>query len=342
MTTNSSGSQRAVLVTGGAGYIGSHCCKALAAAGYLPVVYDNLSTGHREFVKWGPLIEGDIQDREQLCEAIERHGPVAVMHFAALALVGKSVRHPGKYWDVNVGGSLALLEAMHRSKVDKLVFSSTCAIYGELAVTPINEEVAKNPVNPYGASKFAAERMMDDFDRAYGIRSLRLRYFNASGADRAGEIGEDRAVETHLIPLVFDAALERRPAIGIFGQAYPTPDGTAIRDYIHVVDLASAHLKAMDYLLTGGSTAAVNLGTGQGSSVAEVIAAAEREVGHAIKKRSEPRREGDPSCLVADPSKARELLEWRAERSDLETIIADAWAWHKKRFGLQAATVVCA
>jgi UDP-glucose-4-epimerase GalE len=324
-----------VLVVGGAGYIGSHCAKALRAAGFAPVVYDNLSTGHRDFVKWGPLVEGDILDAARLQETLARIQPIAVMHFAALALVGESVAEPSKYWRVNVGGTLSLLDAMRAAQIDKLVFSSTCAVYGEPAVAPIHEGIPKDPVNPYGASKLAAERIMEDFGAAYGLRSVRLRYFNACGADPALEIGEDREIETHLIPLILDAALERRPFIGIFGSDYPTPDGTAIRDYIHVVDLADAHIKALQYLIDGGETLAVNLGTGQGASVAEVIAAAERTVGHAIPQVRKDRRRGDPAKLVADPTKAADILNWRARRSDIETIMNNAWAWHRKRFGRQ-------
>jgi UDP-glucose-4-epimerase GalE len=330
--------ERSVLVTGGAGYIGGHCCKALAAAGYLPVVYDNLSTGHRDFVKWGPLIQGDVRDGVTLFAALDQYRPVGIMHFAALALVGESVSHPGKYWDVNVGGVLTLLEAMRRANVDKLVFSSTCAVYGEPEVVPISEDIPKNPVNPYGASKLAAERMMYDFDRAHGLKSVRLRYFNAAGADPAKEIGEDRAIETHLIPLILDAALERGPPIAIFGHDYSTPDGTAIRDYIHVVDLASAHVAAINYLIGGNASAAINLGTGRGASVADVISAAEDAVGHAIPRVMAARRAGDPPCLVADPRKAEQLLDWRAVRSDLDIIMADAWAWHRARFGSQIAS----
>ncbi len=324
-----------ILVLGGAGYVGSHCCKALSRAGFVPVVLDNLSTGHRDFVRWGPLIEGDIRDRARLDSVFREYRPVAVMHFAALALVGESVIEPSKYWDVNVGGTLTLLDAMREANVNKLVFSSTCAVYGEPALGAIHEDMPKLPVNPYGASKLAAERMMDDFDTGYGLCSVRLRYFNASGADPVLEIGEDRAIETHLIPLTLDAALERRPSISILGDDYPTPDGTAIRDYIHVVDLAEAHAKALAYLLAGGKTVALNLGTGKGVSVAEVIAAAERSVGRAIPKVIAARRPGDPANLVADPGKAWQVLQWQPHRSDLDTILTDAWAWHRHRFGRQ-------
>jgi UDP-glucose-4-epimerase GalE len=305
-------------------------------AGISPIVYDNLSTGRREFVKWGPLIEGDILDTPRLEATLNQFEPVGVMHFAALALVGESVAEPSKYWRVNVGGTLSLLDAMRRTQVKELVFSSTCAVYGEPVSVPIHEDFAKDPVNPYGATKLAAERIMDDFGVAYGLRSVRLRYFNACGADPDMEIGEDREVETHLIPLILDAALERRPSVAIFGTDYPTPDGTAIRDYIHVVDLADAHVRALRHLINGGQSLAVNLGTGHGASVAQVIAAAQRAVGHTIPQVKKERRAGDPANLIADPRKAMQVLQWRALRSDLETIMADAWSWHCDRFGAQS------
>jgi len=321
-----------VLVTGGAGYIGSHCCKLLSAAGYRPVVYDDLSTGHRDFVKWGPLIEGDIRDRQRLTDTLATCRPALVMHFAALSLVGDSVTVPELYWDVNVGGVFALLEAMRSTGCDKLVFSSSCAVYGEPGALPIDEETAKAPVSPYGASKLSAEWMMESFDHAHALRSVRLRYFNAAGADPEGQVGEDHSRETHLIPLVLDAALGRRESISIFGTDYPTPDGTAIRDYIHVLDLAAAHLAAAEHLLGGGRTAAVNLGTGYGASVAEVIGAVERVTGRKIPTVAVPRRAGDAPSLVANPAAAESLLGWKAQASALETVIADAWAWHQARF----------
>lgn len=257
-----------ILVTGGAGYIGSHCCQRLAAAGFLPVVYDDLSTGHRDFVRWGPLIKADVRDRAALAAAFTEHRPALVLHFAALALVGESVAHPERYWDINVGGTLALLEAMRGAGCERLVFSSSCAVYGEPEGVPITEAAPTAPVNPYGASKLAAEWIMDGFGRAHGLRSVRLRYFNAAGADPAGGIGEDHDPETHLVPLALDAAMGRRPALAVFGNDYPTPDGTAIRDYVHVVDIAEAHLAAARRLLGGGASLAVNLGTGQGASAA--------------------------------------------------------------------------
>ena len=317
-----------VLVTGGAGYIGSQCCKVLAAAGYEPVVYDNLSTGHREFVKWGPFIEGDTRDLDALVNAMSEWRPVAVMHFAALALVGESVTNPERYWDVNVGGVRALLEAMRATETNNLIFSSTCAIYGEPEVVPVTEAAMKAPVSPYGASKLAAEAMIDSYDLAYGLRSARLRYFNACGADPEGDIGELHDPETHLIPLVFDAMTGRRGPVSVFGRDYPTKDGTAIRDYIHVLDLANAHLAAAQYLLNGGSSTAVNLGTGRGTSVAEVIAAVERITDLTVPYIDAPRREGDPPCLVAAPELAQRCLDWQPLHSTIDRIIGDAWKWH--------------
>ncbi len=319
-----------ILVAGGAGYIGSHCCKALAKAGFEPVVYDNLSTGHREFVKWGPLIEGDIRDGDRLAKAMRETRPMAVMHFAALALVGESMTEPQRYYDVNVVGGLRLLEAMLSAKVDKLVFSSTCAVYGIPDQVPITETTPERPINPYGASKLAFERMLKDFDQAYGLKSVRLRYFNAAGADRDGEIGEWHENETHLIPLVIDAALGRRPPVRVFGTDYLTPDGTAIRDYIHVEDLAAAHLRAIEHLLSGGRSETFNLGTGRGASVDDVIAAVEGVSSRAVPVDRSPRRAGDPPNLVANPGRAGTNLGWRAAKT-LSDIVADAWRWHSGR-----------
>lgn len=321
-----------VLVVGGAGYVGSHCAMALKSAGFTPVVYDNLSTGHREFVRWGPLVTGDILDTEKLQNVISEFRPVAVLHFAALALVGESVTEPAKYWRVNLSGTLSLLDAMRGAGLDKLVFSSTCAIYGQPETVPIREDVPKAPVNPYGASKLAAERLMDDFGSAHGLRSVRLRYFNASGADPSRLIGEDRQIETHLIPLTLDAALGRRSAISIFGTDYPTADGTAVRDFVHVNDLADAHVRALRYLMDGGKTEELNLGSGEGSTVEQVIAAAERAVGRPIPRILRERRAGDPTVLVANADKARNLLQWRPRQSSLSQILTDAWAWHLSRF----------
>jgi UDP-glucose-4-epimerase GalE len=328
-----------ILITGGAGYVGSHCAKALAAAGHDGIVFDNLTFGHREFVRWGPLVEGDIRDAAALEALFSAHRFDAVMHFAALAYVGESVTVPGRYYDVNVNGTRVLLDAMARAEVPAIVFSSSCAIYGEPRQVPIVETTRPDPINPYGFTKLVCERMMDDFGRAYGLRSARLRYFNAAGAEPTGEIGEDHDPETHLIPLILDAALGRRPSVQIFGTDYQTPDGTAIRDYVHVCDLARAHDLALQHLLDGGDPIAVNLASGQGASVREVIETARTETGLEIDARETERRPGDPSILVAEAKRARELLGWSAERSDLATIISDAWRWHKERFREKAACI---
>jgi UDP-arabinose 4-epimerase len=322
---------RSVLVTGGAGYIGSHACKGLARAGYEPVVFDNLSRGHRESVRWGPLVEGDLADRERLVMAMQTHRISAVMHFAAYAYVGESVADPALYYRNNLMGTLSLLEAMREVGVDKVVFSSTCAIYGNPENMPIGESAPQRPVNPYGETKLAIERALRWYGEAYHLRSVSLRYFNAAGADLQGEIGELHEPETHLVPLVLRAALGQRSHIDIFGTDYPTADGTAIRDYIHVEDLAEAHLRALEYLSAGRESAALNLGTGKGHSVREVIAAAEAVSGRTVPRRNAARRAGDPPILVADPSLAAEQLGWRARHSDLQTIIRTAFAWHESR-----------
>jgi UDP-arabinose 4-epimerase len=319
-----------VLVLGGAGYIGSHCCKALAAEGFEPVVYDNLSTGHQSFVRWGPFYAGDVRDLHLLSSVISEVRPIAAMHFAALALVGPSMTDPGSYYDVNVVGTFRLLQAMRDQRVENLVFSSTCAVYGEPEAVPLTEDTPCRPVNPYGATKLACEGMMDDFGAAHGIRSVRLRYFNAAGADPDCEVGERHEPETHLVPLVIEAALGRRPRLEIFGSDYPTPDGTAIRDYVHVTDLAAAHVAALNYLLDGGATQAVNLGTGEGASVGEVIKAVESVTGLPVPKLQAPRRAGDPVSLVADPSKARSVLGWRTKKT-LPDIVRDAFEWHRRQ-----------
>jgi UDP-arabinose 4-epimerase len=321
-----------VLITGGAGYVGSHCAKALAAAGHEGVVFDSLLFGHRGNVRWGDFIRGDVRDAAALDAVFAARRFDVVMHFAALAYVGESVGAPGRYYDVNVQGTRVLLDAMVRAGVAAIVFSSSCAIYGEPVSVPIGEDTALNPINPYGFSKLVCERMMDDFGRAHGLRSARLRYFNAAGADPSAEIGEDHDPETHLIPLVLDTASGRRPDVTVFGTDYSTPDGTAIRDYIHVSDLARAHLLALEHLLDKGQTIAVNLGNGQGASVRQVIDMVRGITGREVSVRDAPRRLGDPSVLVANAKKARETLGWVTERSDLATIIADAWHWHCKRF----------
>ena len=322
-----------ILITGGAGYVGSHCAKALAAAGHEGIVFDNLLFGHRELVRWGKLIEGDIRDGAALDAVFAANRIDAVVHFAALAYVGESVTAPGLYYDVNVHGTRVLLDAMVRAGVRVIVFSSSCAIYGEPDHMPINESTLLNPMNPYGFTKLACERMMDDFGRAHELKSARLRYFNAAGADPTAEIGEDHNPETHIIPLVLDAVLGIRPEVRIFGTDYATPDGTAVRDYIHVCDLARAHVLALQYLLDRGETIAANLGSGQGVSVRQVVDTVRTVTGRDVLVRDAPRRPGDPSVLVADATKVREVLGWVPEHRDLATIVADAWRWHGKRFG---------
>jgi UDP-arabinose 4-epimerase len=322
---------QSVLVTGGAGYIGSHACKALAQAGYIPVTYDNLSRGHRHAVRWGPLVEGEIADRVAVAAALKAHHVSSVMHFAAFAYVGESGTDPALYYRNNVLGTLALLDAMREAGVDRIVFSSTCATYGLPEKMPIAETTPQRPVNPYGETKLAIERVLYWYGQAYGLRSVALRYFNASGCDRGGEIGEEHDPETHLIPLVLRAALGTAGPVSIFGTDYPTPDGTAIRDYIHVEDLASAHVRAIQYLAEGGASTALNLATGRGYSVREIIAAVARAAGRDVPQREAPRRAGDPPALIADPSLARSVLGWQAECSDLDTIIRTALVWEMRR-----------
>ncbi|MFE1600415.1 UDP-glucose 4-epimerase GalE [Methylobacterium sp. ID0610] len=320
-----------VLVTGGAGFIGSHACKALAAAGFTPVTYDNLERGTREAVRWGPLVEGDLSDRAALDRAFAEFRPRAVLHFAAYAYVGESVTHPLAYYRNNVAGSLTLLEAMADAGVGLLVFSSTCATYGVPHTIPVPEDHPQHPVNPYGASKLMMERMIADAGAASGLRSVMLRYFNAAGADPEGAIGENHDPETHLIPLVIDAALGRVPHLTVNGDDYDTPDGTCIRDYIHVADLADAHVRALRYLLDGGETTAFNLGNGAGFSIRQVIDVAERVTGRPVPVRIGERRPGDPPVLVGDAARARAILGWQPQRADLETQVTDAWRWRLDR-----------
>jgi UDP-glucose-4-epimerase GalE len=321
----------AILVTGGAGYVGSHACKALAAAGHTPVAYDNLGRGHRELVRWGPLEVGDLADAARLDEVFGRHRPEAVMHFAAFAYVGESVEDPARYWRNNVGGTLELVEAARRAGVKALVFSSTCSTYGVPERTPIGEDAPQRPINPYGATKLAIERMLSDYAAAYGLRSVSLRYFNAAGCDPDGETGELHDPETHVIPRVLMAATGEIGEVEVFGTDYPTPDGTCLRDYVHVADLAQGHVQALDYLARGGAATAVNLGTGRGFSVREVIAAAEQVTGRRIPVRAAPRRPGDPPVLVADPARARALLGFAPRYTELAPIVATAWRWHTRK-----------
>lgn len=319
----------AILVTGGAGYIGAHACRYLHDEGFLPVCFDNFSAGHRSFVRWGPLFEGDLLDPGQLDAAMRQYRPAAIMHFAANALVGESVADPAKYYRNNSLGSFNLIEAARAHGVRHFVFSSTCASYGVPGVVPIPEDHPQVPINAYGSSKLVVEQMLQHYGPAYGLRSVALRYFNAAGALPGGELGEDHDPETHLIPLAIGAALGSRPPLQVLGTDYPTPDGTAVRDYIHVCDLAEAHVAALRHLLAGGESARLNLGTGVGASVREVIGTVERVLGLPVPHVDAPRRPGDPPALVADARKARELLGWEARMSSLERIITDACAWHR-------------
>ncbi len=317
-----------ILVTGGAGYIGSHTCKALAKAGYLPVVYDNLSTGHAYAVKWGPFVHGDLQDRAKLTETFLSYQPKAVIHFAANAIVMESMADPAKYYLNNVGSTLALLEVMREQGVKRLVFSSTCATYGHpLSSTPLSEEHPQHPINPYGRSKLMIEQILADFERAYGLQPAILRYFNAAGADLETQIGENHTPETHLIPTLIQAALGTGGEITVYGTDFASKDGTAVRDYIHVQDLADAHVAALQ-----SEPGAFNLGTGTGYSVLEIIDAVQKFCGKTLPVRLENRRPGEPGILTADPSRARQHLHWTPRVSDLPTLIESAWKWHQLLF----------
>jgi UDP-glucose 4-epimerase len=320
-----------VLVTGGAGYIGSQTAKALAKAGHEGVVLDNLATGHREAVRWGPFIEGDLGDKELLAKIFREQRIEAVIHFAASLLVGESVTNPQKYFWNNVVNTLLLLDAMKACRVKHIVFSSSAAVYGSPEKLPIPEDHPMRPVSPYGDSKLCMERAIRWYCVGYGLRGAALRYFNAAGADLEGELGEEHDPESHLIPLVVKAALGQRPDVEVYGTDYPTPDGTAIRDYIHVVDLADAHVRALEYLAGGGESTELNLGTGEGHSVREVVACVGKLCDGSVPSKDAPRRAGDPAVLVADPSKARQVLGWQPQHSDLDTIIQSAWKWHSSK-----------
>jgi UDP-glucose-4-epimerase GalE len=319
-----------ILVTGGAGYIGSHACKVLAEHGHEPITYDNLSRGHREAVKFGPLEIGDTGDKAHVLEVLKQHRPDAVMHFAAFAYVGESVVKPILYYDNNVLGSLRLLEAVIEFGPLPFVFSSTCATYGVPDRVPIDESHPQRPINPYGSSKLFVERMLVDLGVSDRLPWVALRYFNAAGSDPETEIGEVHDPETHLIPLVLEAARGGAP-VQIFGTDYDTPDGTCIRDYVHVCDIADAHLRALDYLRRGGESSAFNLANARGYSVREVVTAAERICGGAIPAKFAARRAGDPPVLVGSAERARTVLGWQPQRSDLDVQIADAWRWFSSR-----------
>lgn len=320
---------QSVLVTGGAGYIGSHACKRLAESGYTPVTYDNLSTGWSQAVKFGPFEQGDLQDRARLDEVLARHKPVAVMHFAALSDVGQSMRDPALYWRNNVGGSMTLLDAVTAAGIEAFVFSSTCATYGEQDGVMLDESCTQVPINAYGGSKRAVEDMLRDYGRQSGMRHVAFRYFNVAGADPDRQVGECHRPETHLIPLALDAVRGRRDHLTIYGTDYATPDGTCIRDYVHVLDLVDAHIRGLEFLLNGGESAVFNLGTGRGFSVREVLDAVGEVCETPVPMVEGARRPGDCTALVSGSRLAEQVLGWQPERSDLRTMISDAWGWHQ-------------
>jgi UDP-glucose 4-epimerase len=316
-----------ILVAGGAGYIGSHTCLDLFTKGYKPIVYDNLSNGHAEFVKWGPLEKGDIRDRSKIDETLRKYRPSAIVHFAAAIEVGESVRDPGGFYDNNVVGTITLLRAAQAAGIDKFVFSSTCATYGVPSSLPMNEAHPQFPINPYGRSKLIVEQILKDLDLYQGFRSVILRYFNAAGADIEGRIGEWHSPETHAIPIAIETALGRRPYFQVLGTDYDTRDGSCIRDFVHVLDLADAHTRAVEHLLNNGTSNALNLGTGHGTSVKELLEAVQLASGKNFEAKYGPRREGDSPALVADNSLARRTIGW-SPRHDLKSIIDTAWNWH--------------
>ena len=323
------GEQR-VLVVGGAGYVGSPACIDLSANGFVPVVYDNLSNGHESFVRWGPLEVGDLEDEQRLDAVIAAHRPVAIIHFAALIEVGDSVRDPLSFYRNNVAGTLKLLAAAERGGIDKIVFSSTCATYGDPERLPLDETHRQAPINPYGRTKLMVEDVLRDLDRLRGMRHVALRYFNAAGADPEGRIGESHEPETHAVPLAIAAALGRRDAFRVFGTDYDTRDGTCVRDFVHVMDLADAHTRALRYLIEGGRSVSINLGTGTGTTVRELVHAIGEASGRTMPLIEDERRPGDAPVLVADNARAQEVLGW-TPRHDLDSIIRTAFAWHAKQ-----------
>lgn len=320
-----------ILVTGGAGYVGSHACKALSAAGFEPVVFDNLCAGHDRAVKWGPLEVGDLLDRDRIAEVAAKYRPAGVIHFASFAYVGESVTDPAKYWRNNVSGAVNLLDALPAAGAPPIVFSSSCTVYGMTDAEFISEDQPVGPINPYGNTKRAIEIMLSDYETALGMPQTVLRYFNAAGCDADGEIGEDHDPETHLIPLALAAAAGDRADLKIFGNDYPTPDGTCIRDYIHVTDLADAHVRAVRRMLDGAGSDLFNLGAGDGYSVREVVDAVGNIVGTPVPAIDDARRPGDPARLVADISHARDGLGWRPEHSSLDNIVSTAWNWYRSQ-----------
>ena len=320
----------AVLVCGGAGYIGSHINKQLYKEGYETIVFDNLVYGHREAVKWGSFVQGDLANEKDIERVFTEHRIDAVFHFAAYAYVGESVMEPEKYYYNNVANTLNLLRAMKEHGCDKIIFSSTCATYGEPEKVPITEDMPQNPINPYGMTKLTVERIFKDYAKAYGLKFAVLRYFNAAGADPEGEIGESHNPETHIIPLVLDAASGKRPDIKVFGTDYDTPDGSCIRDYIHVTDLADAHLLALHHLEKGGESDFFNLGNSRGTSVLEVVDSVRRVTGRDFKVTLSERRPGDPAKLVGSSEKARKVLGWKPQYADIDVIVEHAWRWHEK------------
>jgi UDP-glucose-4-epimerase GalE len=321
-----------ILVVGGAGYIGSHTARALRRYGHDVIIFDNLFTGHRHLAQGFELIEADIADEEELARALSRTN--AVMHFAAHAYVGESVENPRKYFRNNVEAGLTLLNATIDAGIRAFVFSSSCAVYGVPSKTPITEETPRQPINPYGVSKLFFENALEAYERAYGLRSVRLRYFNAAGADESGELGELHDPETHLIPLALAAAAGAGPELQVFGTDYPTPDGTCVRDYIHVNDLAEAHVLALNHLINGGAPVALNLGTGEGSSIRQVMDAVQNATGSQVPWRAAERRPGDPPALVADPSSAKRILHWKASHT-LDDIVTTAWKWMQQNATLR-------
>ena len=319
-----------IAVVGGAGYIGSHMCKVLREHGIEHLAFDNLVHGHRDALGDTPLLKGDLSRPDDLDVLFSGRGVDLVIHMAAYISVGESVREPAKYWSNNTAGVLTLLDAMRRHGVNKFVFSSTAAIFGEPQYVPIDEEHPKNPTSPYGETKLAVEKILGDYDTAYGLKSVCLRYFNASGADPSGEIGEDHRPEEHLIPVAILSALGKRPPMKIFGTDYDTPDGTCVRDYVHVLDLAGAHLKAVEHLRAGGESRRYNLGNGKGFSVKQILDTTSKVIGMPVPHETGPRRPGDPASLIACSDRIRKDWDWQPQRGDIDEIIGDAWNWHRQ------------